>query len=165
MSDIIFSCVLILISGIWIAEGLRLGLWIPGVSAGSGFVPTVFAVVTLLSSIWVIVSAVRKNREDNTSADHSADADASAGEETEIPGKWEALKPVIPVVFAVGGLFSLQLFGLVITVFLISFLWMKFVSRLSTRNVIIFTVCITLFIYLVFEYWLRIPFPGDIINI
>lgn len=38
MADIIFSLVLIVVSIAWIFEGIQLGLWIPGVSAGSGFV-------------------------------------------------------------------------------------------------------------------------------
>ena len=90
LADIIFSAFLIVLSIIWIGEGLRLGLWIPGVSADSGFVPTVFATLTLVTSLYVIIKAL-KNR--NVSAAKAADAEP---EETEEP-KENVVRIFIPV--------------------------------------------------------------------
>lgn len=158
IGDIIFSLVLVVISGIWILEGVKLGLWIPGVSAGSGFVPAVFAALALFSSLFVIVSSLKKRRA-------AADA-APEPEEEKNPGTGLAkLGTLVPVLFCVGAIVCLQLFGLVITVFAISFLWLMFVSSQGLKKSLIIAVLITLFIYLVFELWLKIPFPGDIIRL
>lgn len=153
MADVILSLVLIALSAVWIAEGIRLGLWIPGVSAGSGFIPAAFAALTLVSSLFVIASALKKRKQE-----------PETGKEETAAWK-EQWKTLIPVVFCLGGIVSLQLFGLVITVFAISFLWMYFVSRLNWKKVLLFSCAITLFIFLVFEFWLKIPFPGDIIKL
>ncbi len=160
LAEIIASLILIVLSIIWIVEGIRLGLWIPGVSAGSGFVPAAFAALTLVSSIYVIYTVIKKNK---ASAVLTADAEIS-GTDSE-KSRTELLKTLVPIAFCVGGIFCLQLFGLVITVAAISFLWMRFVSKMEMKKVLIFTVAITAFIYLVFEFWLKIPFPGDIIRL
>lgn len=158
LADIIFSAFLIVLSIIWIGEGLRLGLWIPGVSADSGFVPTVFATLTLVTSLYVIIKAL-KNR--NVSAAKAADAEPEEAEEP----KENMVRIFIPVFFCIGAIFCLKYFGLVITVVAISFLWMYFVSKLGLKKSLIFTVAVTLFVYLVFEFWLKIPFPGEIIRL
>lgn len=159
LADIIFSVFLIVISIIWIGEGLRLGLWIPGVSAGSGLVPTAFATLTLVTSLYVIFKSL-KNR--NVSAAKPADAETVEEVEEE---KENLFRIFIPVFFCIGAIFCLKYFGLVITVVLVSFLWMNYISKLGLKKSLIFTVCITLFVYLVFEFWLRIPFPGEIIRL
>lgn len=159
LADIIFSAFLIVLSIIWIGEGLRLGLWIPGVSADSGFVPTVFATLTLVTSLYVIIKALR-NR--NVSAAKAADTEPEEKEEDQ---KENPLRIAIPVFFCIGAIFCLDYFGLVITVVAISFLWMYFVSKLGLKKSLIFTVAVTLFVYLVFEFWLKIPFPGKIIRL
>lgn len=164
MADIIFSLVLIVVSVAWIFEGIQLGLWIPGVSAGSGFVPAVFAALTLVSSLFVIYSSVKKRR---------APADAAPAQEQEQEGTKDGgektglakLGTLVPVLFCVGAIVCLQLFGLVITVFAISFLWLMFVSSQGLKKSLLVAVLITLFIYMVFEFWLKIPFPGDIIKL
>lgn len=164
LAELIASLILIALSILWIVEGIKLGLWIPGVSAGSGFVPAAFAALTLISSLFVIASALKKKR---TSAASAADGepDNAVSETGADRSRFKQYKTMIPVVFCIGGIFCLQLFGLVITIAAISFLWMYFVSRMPMKKVLIFTAAITLFIYLVFEAWLKIPFPGDIIRL
>lgn len=159
MADIIFSLVLIVISIAWMIEGVKLGLWIPGVSAGSGFIPAVFAVLTLVSSLVVIYSSWKKRKA-------AADAPVEVQKETESPKRGLAkLGTLVPVLFCVGAIVCLQLFGLVITVFAISFLWLMFVSDQGLKKSLFVGFLITLFIYMVFEFWLKIPFPGDIIKL
>lgn len=166
IADVVLALVLIVLSGIWIAEGIGLGLWIPGVSAGSGFIPAAFAALTLISSLYVIASSFKKKHASAALAAGASEKEAkSETQKKEAASSLERYKTLIPVIFCLGGIFCLQLFGLVITVALISFLWMRFVSRMELKKVLVFTVAITLFIYLVFEAWLKIPFPGDIIRL
>lgn len=161
MADIIFSLVLIVVSIAWIFEGIQLGLWIPGVSAGSGFVPAVFAVLTLVSSLVVIYISWKKNKVSTG----SAPAEEVQIEEDSQKTGLAKFGTAVPVLFCVGGIVCLQLFGLVITVFAISFLWLMFVSNQGLKKSLLITAAITLFIYMVFEFWLKIPFPGDIIKL
>lgn len=165
MADIIFSLVLIVVSIAWIFEGIRLGLWIPGVSAGSGFVPAVFAALTLVSSFFVIYSSFKKRKvpaaEAASAQDGEEEKKAMIAEKTGLA----KLGTLVPVLFGIGGIFCLQLFGLVITVFAISFLWLMFVSSQGLKKSLLIAALITLFIYMVFEFWLKIPFPGDIIKL
>lgn len=161
MADIIFSLVLVVISMAWMAEGVKLGLWIPGVSAGSGFIPAVFAALTLISSLVVIYSAWKKRK---AAVDTPVEVSEAAGEGNPKTGLAK-LGTVVPVLFGVGAIVCLQLFGLVITVFAISFLWLMFVSNQGLKKSLLIGFLITLFIYLVFELWLKIPFPGDIIKL
>lgn len=162
MADIIFSLVLIVVSIAWIFEGIQLGLWIPGVSAGSGFVPAVFAALTLVSSLFVIYSSVKKRRAPADAAPAQEEEETKGGEEKTGLAK---LGTLVPVLFCIGAIVCLQLFGLVITVFAISFLWLMFVSCQGLKKSLLVAVLITLFIYMVFEFWLKIPFPGDIIKL
>lgn len=163
MADIIFSLVLVVISVAWMAEGIRLGLWIPGVSAGSGFIPAVFAALTLVSSLFVIYSSFKKRKAPAQAAPAQKEEEANA-EGTPKTGL-ARLGTLVPILFGVGGILCLQLFGLVITVFAISFLWLMFVSSQGLKKSLLIAVLITLFIYMVFEFWLKIPFPGDIIKL
>lgn len=158
-ADIIMSIILIIISIIWIIEGLRLGLWIPGVSADSGFVPTVFAVLTLCASVFLIYTTVKKSKAEGKTE--------SKKEEIQLKKKLDLSEcgAAIPVVFCIGAIFCLQLFGLVITVFAVGFLWMRVVSKICWKRSLMYACFITLFIYLIFELWLKIPFPGDIIRL
>lgn len=162
MADIIFSLVLIVVSVAWIFEGIQLGLWIPGVSAGSGFVPAVFAALTLVSSLFVIYSSVKKRRAAAEAAPAPEQEETGDGGQKTGLAKFGTL---VPVLFCVGAIVCLQLFGLVITVFAISFLWLMYVSSQGLKKSLLVAVLITLFIYMVFEFWLKIPFPGDIIKL
>lgn len=164
MADIIFSLVLIVVSIAWIFEGIRLGLWIPGVSAGSGFIPAVFAALTLVSSLFVIYSSFKKHRAPAAEAAPVQEREEDHNVSAEKMGLAK-LGTLVPVLFGIGGIFCLQLFGLVITVFAISFLWLMFVSSQGFKKSLLIAVLITLFIYMVFEFWLKIPFPGDIIKL
>ena len=63
ISDIILSLALIVLSLIWAFIGIfQLGLWVPGVSADSGFIPTVFSVVTLICAVIMLVQALKKRK-------------------------------------------------------------------------------------------------------
>lgn len=161
MADIIFSLVLVVISIVWMIEGINLGFWIPGVSAGSGFIPAVFAGLTLVSSLVVIYSSLKKRK---TVGDTPAEIQEEVVEEEPKAGLAK-FGTLVPIVFCVGAIFCLQLFGLVITVFAVSFLWLMFVSNQGLKKSLLIGFLITLFIYMVFEFWLKIPFPGDIIRL
>jgi hypothetical protein len=180
-SDIIFSLAIILVSIIWIIKGVfELGFWNPGVSAGSGFIPTIFAAVTLVSTVLVIISDMKKRYiSQNEKADIKTEVQNSKGgaENKEKESKLDSgdiskcvawlthLNIYVPVLFCIAGIISLKLFGLVITVFAVLTSWLHFISRINWKKSLLVSSVITLVIYMVFEFWLGVPFPGDILKL
>jgi hypothetical protein len=179
ISEIIFSIILIVISIIWMIIGIfQLGFWNPSVSAGSGFIPTVFAAITLVSSVIVIISNLKQkkssdnekvdiNNEENTEGHAVSEvAENAAADEVSKSDKWkDQLKSFIPVIFCILGMICLKLFGLVITVFAITLSWLLIVSRTEWKKSLMISAIFTLVIYIIFELWLEVPFPGDLIKL
>ncbi len=152
--EIILAVVLSAISLIWMYVGIfKLGLLVPGVKASAGLIPTVFAALTLVFSIVMMINAIKalKNGEKK--------------EEISKAVVLEKLKAFLPAVFVVVGIFVFKYFGVLITSFLLTFTWLIILSKKKWTFALIVAVCMTLFVYLVFELWLKIPFPGEIIKL
>lgn len=145
--DTIMALVLIVLSLVWGWIGIfDLGLWIPGVSAGSGFIPTVFSAVTLICSVFLLVQSLKKPREP---AEKPAPTKAAA-----------LLEKYAAIPFAAFGVLCLQYLGLVPMVFLVIFGWMKLLNRFSWAKSAAVAAAVTVAVYLVFDLWLQVPFPG-----
>lgn len=154
--EIILGAIFIVLSLVWMYVGIfQLGIWVPGVKASAGLVPTVFAALILAFSVLMVVQAVKKLRSEERSTDKK---DFKV-----------QLKPLInktlPVIFGIVGIFVFEYFGVVIFTFVLSFLWLLLLSKKKWTFALLVSVILTLFIYLVFELWLKIPFPGLIIKI
>jgi len=178
-SDIIFSLAIIFVSIVWIIKGVfELGFWNPGVSAGSGFIPTIFATVTLISTVFIVISNLKKSKtyqykKTYTKTEGQNSEGVAGGKEKESNldsvdaskrAAWLThLNIYIPVLFCIAGIISLKLFGLVITVFALLLSWLRFISRINWKKSFLVSSVITLIIYIIFELWLEVPFPGDIL--
>jgi len=57
----------------------------------------------------------------------------------------------------------LQVVGIVLTVFLFTSIWMRFLSKYSWMKTFISSTLFTLFIYGIFRLWLHVPFPQGFI--
>lgn len=180
-SDIVFSLAIIFVSIVWIIKGVfELGFWNPGVSAGSGFIPTIFATVTLVSTVFIIISNLKKSKtsqyERTYTKPEGQNSEGVAGDEEEESkldsadaskrAAWLThLNIYIPVLFCIAGIISLKLFGLVITVFALLISWLHFISQIDWKKSLLISSIITLVIYMVFDFWLGVPFPGDILKL
>ncbi|MBR2282566.1 MAG: tripartite tricarboxylate transporter TctB family protein [Spirochaetales bacterium] len=152
--EIIIAAVLSVVSLIWMYVGIfKLGLIIPGVKASAGLIPTIFACLTLVFSIVMLVNAIRALRAQDEKEKLSKEAVV------------EKMKTFLPAVFVLVGIFVFKYFGVLITTFLLTFVWLIVLSKKKWTFALIVAVCVTLFIYLVFELWLKIPFPGEIIRL
>lgn len=157
LSNIILAVVLIVLSVVWGWIGIfDLGLWIPGVSADSGFIPTVFSVVTLICAVIMLVQNIKKYKEGK--------AETKPAEQT---GKTDRkaqvlafIKKYSPIFFGILGVLCLEYLGLIPMVFLIILGWMKLMNKFSWVKSIIVAVAVTVVIFLIFDMWLQIPFPG-----
>lgn len=169
ISDLILSLVLIVLSSVWAGIGIfKLGLWKPGVSADSGFIPTVFSVVTLICAVIMLVQTLRKMKSVRAEA-------ADAGTDSTVPSGADAgvktagisrdavlgfIRKYSIVLFGVFGAIALKILGLIPMSLLVIFGWMKLINRASWLKSIVVAVLATVAIYLIFGMWLRIPFPG-----
>lgn len=160
LSDIILSVILILLSFVWAWVGIfDLGLWIPGVSADSGFIPTIFSVITLICSVIMLVQNMKKYRQNKpqTVEKQKEKTDPPAGIKEKILA---FVKRYFPVFLGVFGILCLQYLGLVPMVFLVIFGWMKLMNGFSWVKSVAFSAAVTVVVYMIFDVWLQIPFPG-----
>ena len=158
MLDIVISAVLILISAVWTGVAVfDLGLWIPGVSADSGFVPMLFSVLTLVCSIPMLLDSIKKYK----ARDVEAEKAAKAAEPDTLKGKVIAfVRKYCPAFFAIFGILCLQFLGLIPMVLLVVLGWMKLINNFSWPKSVLIAGIVTVVIFLIFDVWLQIPFPG-----
>ena len=158
MLDIVISAALILISAVWTGVAVfDLGLWIPGVSADSGFVPMLFSVLTLVCSIPMLLDSIKKYK----ARDVEAEKAAKAAEPDTLKGKIIAfVRKYCPAFFAIFGILCLQFLGLIPMVLLLVLGWMKLINNFSWPKSVLIAGIVTVVIFLIFDMWLQIPFPG-----
>ena len=152
--EIILGAIFIVLSLVWMYVGIfQLGIWVPGVKASAGLVPTVFAALVLVFSVFMVLSAVKKL------------ISGEKKEEKKAISLPKVLESILPVVFGIVGIFVFEYFGVVVFTFTLSFLWLLLLSRKKWTFALLVAVILTLFMYLVFELWLKIPFPGRIFKL
>lgn len=162
LGNIILSVVLIVLSLVWIGVGVfDLGLWIPGVSADSGFIPTIFGIVTLICCAIMLADNIKKYKNSKAEALPAEKKEENAETFADLKTKVLAfVKLYAPVFFGIFGILCLQILGLIPMVFLIILGWMRLMNNFSWVKSALTAVAVTVAIYLIFDIWLQIPFPG-----
>ena len=158
LGNIILSIVLIVLSLVWCYIGIfDLGLWIPGVSADSGFIPTMFGVITLICCVVLLIENIKKFK----AAKPAEKTEKKSLEVSELKTKvLSFVKLYAPIFFGIFGILCLDILGLIPMVFLLIFGWMKLMNKFTWVKSGIIAVAVTVVIYLIFDMWLQIPFPG-----
>ena len=160
MLRIIISVILIIISCVWMFMGINeYGMWIPGVSADTGFIPTVFGAIVLLFSVVKLVKDIKAYV---ASRQGEAAVEKSAVSFKDVLVK---LKPLLPAVTAILAILLIKFLGMVIGTYLSLFFYMKVVNNDKWIKSLWVTAVITLFFYAVFVLWLKVPFPRGIFGI
>ena len=160
MLRIVISVILIIISCVWMFMGIsEYGMWIPGVSADTGFIPTVFGAIVLLFSVVKLVKDIKTYV---ASRQGEAAVEKSAVSFKDVLVK---LKPLLPAVTAVLAILLIKFLGMVIGTYLSLFFYMKVVNNDKWIKSLWVTAVITLFFYAVFVLWLKVPFPRGIFGI
>ena len=160
MLRIIISVILIIISCVWMFMGINeYGMWIPGVSADTGFIPTVFGAIVLLFSVVKLVKDIKAyvaSRQGEVAVEKSA---------VSFKDVLVKLKPLLPAVTAILAILLIKFLGMVIGTYLSLFFYMKVVNNDKWIKSLWVTAVITLFFYAVFVFWLKVPFPRGIFGI
>ena len=160
MLRIVISVILIIIACMWMIMGItEYGMWIPGVSADTGFIPTVFGAIVLLFSVVKLVKDIK--------AYVASRQGEAAAEKTALTFKdvLVKLKPLLPALTAVLAILLIKFLGMVIGTYLSLFFYMKVVNNDKWFKSIWVTAVVTLFFYAVFVLWLKVPFPRGIFGI
>ena len=160
MLRIVISVLLILVSCLWMYMGIfEYGMWVPGVSADTGFIPTVFGAIVLLFSVIKLIRDIKAYSQARQEAVATEKGKASF---LEILVK---LKPLLPAVIAALAIILIKIFGMVIGTFVSLFIYMKFVNNDKWVKSLWVPAVITLFFYAVLVLWLRVPFPRGVFGI
>ncbi|MBR6234906.1 MAG: hypothetical protein IKR01_03570, partial [Spirochaetales bacterium] len=113
MLRIVISVILIIISCVWMFMGIsEYGMWIPGVSADTGFIPTVFGAIVLLFSVVKLVKDIKAYV---ASRQGEAAVEKSAISFKDVLVK---LKPLLPAVTAILAILLIKFLGMVIGTYL-----------------------------------------------
>lgn len=142
--DIVIVIIEIIVAIVWIQQGVvRYDFWKDG-KPGGGFIPVIFASIVLAGAVVILIREVFGKK--NTKKKYAFE-----------------LSAFMPAAAAVLGGFMLQVLGIVLTVFLFTSIWMRFLSKYSWIKTLISSTLFTFFIYGVFRLWLRVPFPQGFI--
>lgn len=143
--DIILVIIEIIIAVVWIQQGVvRYEFWKNG-RPGGGFIPVIFASIVLVGALAILIRELIGHKS------------AKEKQYTFEPNAF------IPAAAAVLGGFMLQVVGIVLSVFLFTSIWMRFLSKYSWVKTLISSGLFTLFIYGIFRLWLSVPFPQGFI--
>ena len=142
--DIIIVIIEIIVAIVWIQQGIvRYDFWTNG-KPGGGFIPVIFAGIVLGGALVILIREVVGEKSTNKKYTFEPSA-------------------FMPAAAAVLGGFMLQVVGIVLTVFLFTSIWMRFLSKYAWMKTFISSTLFTLFIYGIFRLWLRVPFPQGFI--
>ena len=148
---LIFDLILLAVSIFWLGTAVTgLTLW-KGLSIGNGLVPGAASgimIVMLLITISKTLRAKKINRqyfEDSFKAIN-----------------WREMLPLLIAVGCVAGTF---LIGMLLTMTVMVFCWLRFLSGYGVRRSALTTAGSMLFIYGIFKLWLQVPLPRGLLGI
>lgn len=157
--EIAINILIFLVGGYWVQQGISVyKFWLKGVP-GSGFMPVLFGVLLMVFSGYLLVQAVRKLKQDPGS-------EAKEGKPATAEGKYPVwIRPLVPAVYTLLAIGLMVLTGVIPAMFLTAFLWLFCISKVKLGKSLLITTIVTLFVFLVFVLWLKIPFPRGVFGI
>ena len=108
---------------------------------GGGFLPVLLGAMTLVLSI---VSLMKSNKNESIKL---------------------RLKSFVPAAAVVCGIISIYILGLIVSVFVLVFIWLKFLEKYTYKRAGIIGICGVAFVYAVFKLWLQVPYPKGFIGV
>lgn len=148
---LIFEGILLCIGLYWlITATTSLPLW-KGTSLAGGLLPTVISAIMILLLLFRIISQLRSGK-----------VNKEYFKETFQAFDWKCMVPVAIGILVVLGT---KLIGLFLSVTIMLFCWLKFLSGYSWKKSLLVTVCVMAILYGVFKAWLAVPLPKGLLGI
>lgn len=148
---LIVNLILLAVSLYWcITAVATMPLW-RGISLAGGLLPAVAGGIMALLLIFELIDICRKNK---------INREFFVNSFKEV--HWKDMVPVL-VGFAI--LVGIKLIGMFLTLTVMLFCWLKFLSGYSGKKSAVVTVCVMLFLYGVFKVWLKMPLPQGLLGL
>ena len=138
--NVILPLPLVVISIIWFIYGyIKYGFWDATTGSTPGFLPLVFSVVLFVSSIFALMRAHKEEQ----------------------PGYNK--ESFLIVLAAIVIVLCTSLIGMIPSLLLFLFLWLKIFERCTWKSTLIVTGVMGIIIIGIFALWLKVPFPEGMI--
>lgn len=131
----------LVIGAYWVMRGFDYGFWVRK-GPGGGFIPVIAGAVLIVSSIVVIIMNIRDKHPVHFTR-----------------------KAFIPVLAMVGLGVGCYIFGMIISMVLFVFLWLKLAEKRSVFESLLISVITTAILYGIFVVWLHVPMPKGMLRI
>lgn len=149
--ELAINLIIFLLSGYWCQQGLMVYSFWNKNQPGSGFIPVIFSVILMAFTLTLMLKEIWRIRRL-----HAQEPG------TKLAFSLTSLRPLLPVAYTIAAIVVFRFTGVVVSMFLTSFIWLLFISKVRLSKSLIISVIVTLLVYLIFVVWLRIPFPRSI---
>lgn len=149
--ELAINLIIFLLAGYWCQQGLMVYSFWNKNQPGSGFIPVIFSVILMAFTLMLILKEIRKILKNRSHETRQATVLSLSD-----------LRPLLPVVYTLAAIVVFRFAGVVVSMFLTSFVWLLCISKVRLAKSPIISVILTLMVYLIFVMWLRIPFPRSI---
>lgn len=148
---LIIDGVLLVIGLYWFVTSVTSLTLFQGMSIGGGLLP---AFVSGVLIILVIVEIIGKFRKEKINKEYFTKSIKDV--------QW---KDMIPWGIGILCLVGNYVIGLFLTMTIMLFCWLKFLSKYSWKKSILVTVCWMAFLFAVFKLWLQLPLPQGLLGL
>lgn len=148
---LIIDGILLCVGLYWLAASVAtLPLW-KGMSLGGGLLPTIASAIMVLL---LIVKVARTFKREKINKAYFQDSIQAIN--------WKELAPLaIGLLILVGN----RLIGLFLSLTIMLFCWLKFLSHYSVKRSALVTAGVMLFLFCVFKLWLKLPLPKGLLGL
>ena len=147
----IVNLILLAVGLYWcVTAATTMPLW-QGISLAGGLVPAAAGGIMALLLVFELIDICKKNKINREYFVSSLKA--------------VHRKDMVPVLVGLGILVGIKLLGMFLTLTLMLFCWLKFLSGYSMKKSAVVTVCVMLFLYGVFKAWLKLPLPQGLLGL
>ena len=134
----------------FIASVINFDIW-KNISIGAGLIPTFVSGLLIIILVPSLIKNIKRALKDKQDFKES----------------FQCVKKIefIPVLIVAACLVSNYLIGLVLTLIIMLFCWLKWIAKYSIKTSCIVTIVTMGIIYGVFKVWLRLPIPTGLLGI
>lgn len=148
---LIFDCSLLAVGSVWMYFALtRYPLW-KGYSISGGLIPLVVSTIMVALLLFRIIARLRKEK-----------IDRKYFKRTFREIDWRCM---LPVLIGTGVVIGTKLIGMFISLTIMLFFWLRFLSKCMWLRSFIMTVIVMAVIYGIFRAWLAVPLPKGLLGL
>lgn len=137
----VFPILSVITGAYWVVYGFIYGFWIRK-GPGGGFFPVIAGILAVIFGAAILIENRKKESTNKFT--------------------WKAFLPIGAVILL---LICSYILGLVISIAIYIFVWLRFMEKREIKSSIITGVSCSAVIYLVFVFWLSVPLPSGLLGL